>query len=128
MRRPLVIALVLAAAGLPALANEGVDLSNRARSSAAASAVSAMSAMSAKQAEAPFRSRDPLPELLMHEEQEKRGPSGGCQHNATALCYDLGDRRIVYRPARAYMPQFEGLRAESVSLRHNKLVVKYSFR
>lgn len=125
MCRPLVIALVLAAAGLPALANEGVDLSNRARSSAAASAVSAMSV---KQAEAPFRSRDPLPELLMHEEQEKRGPSGACQHNATALCYDLGDRRLVYRPARAYMPQFEGLRAESVSLRHNKLVVKYSFR
>jgi len=124
MYRPLVIAVVFASAALPALANEGVDLSNRARSSAAASAVG----VSVKQAEAPFRNRDPLPELLMHEEQERRGPSGGCQHNSTALCYDLADRRVVYRPARAYMPQFEGLRAESVSLRHNKVVLKYSFR
>lgn len=123
MLRSIAVAALLVSA-LPALANEGVDLSNRARSSAAASAVVA----SVKQADAPFRSRDPLPELLMHEEQERKGPSGSCLHDATALCYDLADRRIVYRPARAYMPQFEGLRAESVSLRHNKIVVKYSFR
>lgn len=122
MCRSFVIALVFASAALPALGSEGVDLSNRARSSAAASAVSV------KQADAPFRNRDPLPELLLHEEQERRGPSGACQHNATALCYDLADRRIVYRPIRRYMPQFEGLRAESVSLRHDKVVLKYSFR
>lgn len=122
MRRLLVVAAVIASVCLPAVASEGVDLSNRARSSAAASAVVL------KQAEAPFRNRDPLPELLMHEEQERRLPNGACQHNATALCYDLADRRIVYRPARHYMPQFEGLRAESVSLRHNRVVLKYSFR
>jgi hypothetical protein len=38
------------------------------------------------------------------------------------------DRRLVYRPARGYMPRFEGLRAESVSLRRDRLVLKYSFR
>ena len=122
MFRSLVIATVFASAALPALATEGVELSNRARSSAAASAVSA------KQAEAPLRNGDPLPQLLMYEEQERRGPSGACHHNASALCYDIADRRIVYRPARAYMPQFEGLRAESVSLRQNRILVKYSFR
>ena len=124
MGRLSMFAVVVASVALPLWATEGVDLSSRARSSAAASAV----VVSVKQSEAPFRNRDPMPEVLMHEEQERRGPSGDCQHNATALCYDLADRRVVYRPARAYMPQFEGLRAESVSLRHNKVVLKYSFR
>ena len=115
------LVLVLLAAALPAAASEGVELSNRARSQAAASV--------AKSAEAPFRSaRDPMPELLMREEQERRLPKGACEHNATSLCYDLADRRVVYRPARKLMPQFEGLRAESVSLRHDKVVLKYSFR
>ena len=124
MRRSLLIVAVFASVAVPAQANEGVDLSNRARTSAAASA-----SLPTKQAEAPFRTgRDPLPELLLNEEQERRGPRGACEHNATALCYDLADGRIVYRPARQYMPQFEGLRAENVSLRHNKVVLKYSFR
>jgi hypothetical protein len=122
MRRTLVIAAVFASIGLPIQANEGVELSSKARSTAVASAVS-------KQVEAPFSSaRDPLPQILLHEEQEKRGPSGACEYNATALCYDLADRRVVYRPARRYMPQFDGLRAESVSLRHDKIVLKYSFK
>jgi hypothetical protein len=120
MRRSLLVAAVLLAA-LPAGANEGVDLSSKARTLAAASAV--------KSVDAPFRSaRDPLPELLLREEQERKLPRGACEYNATSLCYDLADRRVVYRPARRYMPQFEGLRAESVSLRHDKLVLKYSFR
>ena len=119
MRGSLVFTLVVVA--LPAAANEGVELSNRARTQAAASV--------AKSAEAPFRSaRDPMPELLMREEQERRLPSGGCDHNASSLCYDLADRRVVYRPARKLMPEIEGLRAESVYLRHNKVVLKYSFR
>lgn len=119
MRGSLVLVLLVAA--LPAAAAEGVELSHRARTQAAASV--------AKSAEAPFRSaRDPMPELLMREEQERRLPKGACEHNTTSLCYDLADRRVVYRPARKLMPQIEGLRAESVSLRHDKVVLKYSFR
>lgn len=119
MRGSLVVVALFAA--LPAAANEGVELSNKVRTQAAASV--------AKSAEAPFRTaRDPMPELLMREEQERRLPQGACEYNATSLCYDLADRRVVYRPARKYMPQFEGLRAESVSLRHDKVVLKYSFR
>ena len=119
MRGSLVVVALFAA--LPVAANEGVELSNKVRTQAAASV--------AKSAEAPFRTaRDPMPELLMREEQERRLPQGACEYNATSLCYDLADRRVVYRPARKYMPQFEGLRAESVSLRHDKVVLKYSFR
>lgn len=83
-----------------------------------------------KQAEAPLKAaRDPLPEILLREEQDRRGAArAACDYNATSICYDLTDRRVVYRPARKYMPQVEGLRAESVSLRHNTLVFKYTFR
>lgn len=57
-----------------------------------------------------------------------RGPHGACEHSASDLCYDLADRRIVYRPARRYMPQFDGLTAESVSLRRDAVRFRYSFR
>lgn len=122
MRASLVFVALFASLPVAAQANEGVELSVKSKSMAA-------SAVPAKNVEAPFRvARDPLPELLMREEQERRGPAGACQHNATSLCYDIADRRIVYRPARKYMPQMDGLRAESVSLRRDKIVLKYSFR
>jgi hypothetical protein len=126
MRRPLLIAsLVASFAGLPVGATEGVELSAKAKSVAVASAVPP-----AKQTEAPFTrgGRDPMPELLLRDEQERRGPNGACETTATALCYDLTDGRIVYRQARAYMPKMDGLRAESISLRRDKLVFKYSFK
>jgi len=122
MRASLVFAAVLASLPVAVQASEGVDLSMKSKSMAA-------SATPAKNVEAPFRvARDPLPELLLRDEQARRGPAGACQHNATALCYDLADGRIVYRPVRKFMPQFDGLRAESISLRRDKLVLKYSFR
>jgi hypothetical protein len=125
MRRSIIATALLASVtALPVLANDGVELSAKARSLAVASAVSP-----SKQSEAPFAAgRDPLPELLLREEQERRTARGTCDASATTLCYDMADGRIVYRPARAYMPQFDGMRAESISLRHNKVVLKYSFR
>jgi len=126
MRRSiLVVSLIASLTGLPVGASEGVELSAKAKSLAIAGAVPP-----AKQAEAPFMrgGRDPMPELLLRDELERRGPAGACDATATSLCYDLADGRIVYRPARAYMPQFDGLRAESISLRRDKLVFKYSFK
>jgi hypothetical protein len=124
MRRSLVLAALLVSTATAVQANEGVELSNKARSSAAAGA------LAPKSADAPFRTgRDPLPELLLRAEQESRGgPSGACEMTATALCYDMVDRRVVYRSARRYMPQFDGLQAESVSLRRDRIVLKYSFK
>ena len=119
MRRLLAIA-VIASLGLPALAAEGVEL--RSRSLAAAST------SSAKSADAPFRSgRDPLPEMLLGEELARRGPRGSCETTTTDLCYDLRDGRVVYRRAREYMPRINGLTAESVSVRRDRIVFKYSF-
>ena len=44
------------------------------------------------------------------------------------LCFDAASGRVVYRAARKYMPQFDGLTAESVSLRSNRVTLKYSFK
>lgn len=127
MRRSLAITAVLAILATPALAAEGVELSLRSKSLAAAA--NATSAAPAKNAEAPFRvARDPIPELFVREEEQRRGLKSACENNAASLCYDMVDRRVVYRPARKYMPRIEGMRAESVSLRSDRLVLKYSFR
>jgi hypothetical protein len=44
-----------------------------------------------------------------------------------ALCYDPGSGHIVYKPARAFMPDLPGLAADSISLKRDRLVFKYSF-
>jgi hypothetical protein len=106
---------------LAAQANDGVELSLRNKALASAGI--------AKHADAPFaQGRDPLPQLILLEEQERRGPRGACDVVTKDLCYDLADGRIVYRAAREYMPSVAGLTAESVALRHNRVVFKYSFR
>jgi hypothetical protein len=113
---------VLAFLALAARANDGVELSLKNRALASAGA-------SVKQADAPFTyGRDPMPQLLLLEEQERRGPRGSCEFSARDLCYDLADGRVVYRPARQYMPAIDGLKAENVTFRTNRIVVRYSFR
>jgi hypothetical protein len=106
---------------LAAQANDGVELTLRTKALASASTL--------KHADAPFTSgRDPLPQLLLLEEQESHGPRGSCDYTSKDLCYDLADGRVVYRAAREYMPTLAGLKAESVSLRRSRVVFKYSFR
>ena len=129
MDRSLVLAAGLAAvaAALPVGAEE---LSIHAKSLAAASAM-AVTPAPLKSADAPFvasHARDIVPELLLREELDRRTPAAGCEASATDLCYDLKEARLVYKPARAFMPSVPGLRAESISLRHDRIVLKYSFR
>jgi hypothetical protein len=82
-----------------------------------------------KHADAPFAvGRDPLPQLVRLEEAERLGPRAACENSSGDLCYDLADARIVYRPVRAYMPSVQGLTPDSVSLRRNRLIFKYTFR
>ena len=126
MRRTIVFA-ILASLGIAAQANEGgEDLSVRSRSMAAAASVGATTM---KPADAPFRvRRDPQPEMAYREEMQRRGPRGACDASASDLCYDLTEGRVVYRPVRDYMPTLPGLRPENVSVRHDRVVLKYSFR
>ena len=125
MFRVIVATAFFVSLALPARANDVLDsLKNRALASAAAPV--------AKQSvDAPFTvTRDPLPVLLMQEEQDRRSVRGGsCEAAARDLCFDAADGRIVYRSARKFMPKFEGLTPESMSVRGgNRVTLKYSFR
>lgn len=114
---------LIASLALAAQANDGAELSLKSKALAAAGSTSM------KTSEAPFAyGRDPMPQLLMIEEQERRGPKGACEFSARDLCYDLADGRVVYRPAREWMPKFDGLQAENVQFRTNRIVFKYSFK
>ena len=125
MRRSLAIAILLAAPALAARAAEPVvDLSMRAKAIASSGPVKAASAPFA----APAAGRDPWPALAFREEQELRGPRGSCEYSTRDVCYDVADARLVYRPARRYMPKIGELTPENVQLRPNRIVFKYSFR
>ena len=123
MRRNIVAIAVLSLA-FTAQANDAVDLSSKSKAMAAAPTPNT------KQVEAPFISgaRDPLPQLLMQEEQDRRMVKGTCEAAASELCFDAATGRVVYRGARNYMPKVSGLTAENVSLRGRGITFKYSFK
>ena len=43
------------------------------------------------------------------------------------LCYDTNSGHLVYKPARQFMPDIPGLRAENISVRRDRIVFRYSF-
>lgn len=130
MDRSLVFALALPWAFAAHAGSGGEELSVRSKSIAAASFV-AVTSPAPKVAEAPFlasRPRDIVPELLLREELDARASPSSCEAGSSDVCYDMRDGRIVYKPARKYMPEMPGLRAESISLKRDRVVLRYSFR
>lgn len=118
-----IAALALLALSLASQAAEEAVMGGKARVDAVAAAVPR------RQADAPFNeARDPFPELFPRDGTVRRLRPSACDDAAAKLCYDSDERRVVYRPAREYMPRIQGLTAESVSLRRDRLVLKYSFR
>lgn len=117
-------AMLLLASGASGATERGEDLSARSKVMAARAVPEAQA-----HTNAPFRaSHDPIPGLLLREAGTALRPQAACEAHARDLCYDATDGRIVYRPVRRWMPQVEGLTAESLSLRRNRLNFKYSFR
>jgi hypothetical protein len=80
---------------------------------------------------APFRAareEEPGVELLPPPQadprlQASRSSCGG----ERSLCYDPRTGRIVYKPARALMPEIPGLRRENISVKRNRITLRYSF-
>ena len=69
------------------------------------------------------------PELVlgMHTENAQEATRSSCG-GERALCYDSVSGRVVYKPARQFMPDLPGLRPENISIKRNQLVFRYSFQ
>ena len=131
MERSLAFALALPWAFAAQAGSGGEELSVSSKSIAAASFI-AVTAPAPKAIEAPFapgsRPRDIVPELMLREELDRRAAPSTCENGSSDLCYDMREGRIVYRAARKYMPEMPGLRAESISLKRDRVVLRYSFK
>jgi len=79
------------------------------------------------QANAPFANPAAAPELVLAPPpvQHAQSPSA-CSRLAT-LCYDAEDRRLVFKPARNFMPDLPGLTRENISVKRDRIVFRYSF-
>jgi len=54
--------------------------------------------------------------------------NAACDYSQGVFCYDALGKRLVYRTGRHFMPSFQGLTAEGISVRHDRIVLRYSFR
>lgn len=106
--------------GSPAVA---VDLEphTRAKAIAATAATPALSA-------SPTPARINLPDLHGGLDMDGRLLSGACGEKAAEVCYDARSGRLVYKGSRHWMPEISGLKAEHISVRRNRVELRYSFR
>ena len=72
-------------------------------------------------------SGEPEREPLFAPKDLRENQSRSSCESGRDLCYDGSSGRIVYKPARQFMPGIPGLQAESISLKRDRLVLKYSF-
>lgn len=68
------------------------------------------------------RDLDLLPPRDLRLESSRSACSG-----QSSLCYDPHSGRIVYKPARALMPEIPGLQRENISVKRNRVTLRYSF-
>jgi hypothetical protein len=116
------LAVLCVLQSIAAMAADGIELSMK--SHAMASTVVPAEVAPTKGGTTPLT--DPL--LGAGAQGDARPIPHTCRGSLRDLCYDGVEGRLVYRGAAPYMPRFEGFTPESVSLRHNGLAVRYSFR
>jgi len=77
---------------------------------------------------APFVMPAPEPELdLLPRRDSRLEQSHSSCSGERSLCYDPNSGRIVYKPARALMPDIPGLQRENISVKRDRIVFRYSF-
>jgi hypothetical protein len=89
-----------------------------------AAIVSTMSERNAPFAASP--SAEPGLELIPRPDPRQEASRSSCS-GERSLCYDPGSGRIVYKPARNFMPDIPGFRRENISVRRDRIVFRYSF-
>lgn len=77
---------------------------------------------------APFAtpSAEPELELIPRRDPREETSRSSCS-GERSLCYDPTSGRIVYKPARNFMPDIPGLQRENISVKRDKIVFRYSF-
>lgn len=77
---------------------------------------------------APFATPSAAPELeLVPRRDPREETSRSSCSGERSLCYDPTSGRIVYKPARNFMPDIPGLQRENISVRRDRIVFRYSF-
>jgi hypothetical protein len=77
---------------------------------------------------APFVSPLGGPDLDLVPRRPARQESSRSSCNGeSSLCYDPGSGHIVYKPARQLMPELPGLQPENISVKRDRIVLRYSF-
>ncbi len=69
---------------------------------------------------------EPELDLLPHRDVRQDQSRSSCNSDR-ALCYDPNSGHIVYKPARQFMPDIPGLQRENISVKRDKVVLRYSF-
>ena len=120
--RMIVIALALGLAGTPK--GEAADAKSPALELKPKAALMAP----AQSRQAPFTapSGEPELELVPRRDARQEASRSSCSGDRS-LCYDPASGRIVYKPARAYMPDLPGLQPENISVKRDRIVLRYSF-
>lgn len=78
---------------------------------------------------APFLSpmvSEPELDLLPRRDLRQETSRSSCSGEGS-LCYDPASGRIVYKPARQFMPDIPGLQRENISVKRDRIVLRYSF-
>jgi hypothetical protein len=117
-----VLAIALALAASPkALAIDGTPLQLKVPKAALAASTPSHTAPFAL----PIGAEPELDLLPRHDLRQDQSRSS-CNGDS-ALCYDAAERRIVYKPAREFMPDLPGFRRENISVKRDRIVFRYSF-
>ena len=77
---------------------------------------------------APFVAPQSEPDLdLLPRSDPRLDQSRSSCAGQNSLCYDPTSGRIVYKPARALMPELPGLQRENISVKRDRITFRYSF-
>jgi hypothetical protein len=66
------------------------------------------------------------PDFVARHDQRLEQSRSSCS-SERALCYDQESGRIVYKPARNFMPDLPGLTRENISVKRDRVTFRYSF-
>jgi hypothetical protein len=97
-----------------------------------AAMMSAVASVTPAQGNAPFvasagQAADVEMVLGSRQETAQEATRSSC-NGERSLCYDSATGRVVYKPARQFMPDLPGMRPENISIKRNQLVFRYSFQ